>query len=307
MFSQYWKHISTPMFVISNQLDQDDFERITCNVTDEDEDFFTYDALWKQGVMTMIQVMSLQQPANGWFIPNCQDQVLFFSDEAIEQRKNVQVPLFVNAKEQNVLQVLNNWLTKDLEDDQYQAIDQLGLPNQACSSDLQSQRSQPLKKKGKDGKKSAKQRIVPLDPLADVPEPKGFPDGPPPKPSDPIDNVFLDGNEIFNMGLTLTKYPFFSDPFSNDRLLGQNLFGLGRKNSNNRQKSNKDKVNIRDLLPKGASDAEIVLGAELLRRQMAEQQRRLRPSNNQGSITNDEYYKEYDNNDYLYYDTLYRL
>ena len=62
----------------------------------------------------------------------------------------------------------------------------------ACSSELQAQRSQPLKKKGK-GSKSAKQRIVPLDPLDDVPLPKGFPDGPPPKPSDPLDNLFLEG------------------------------------------------------------------------------------------------------------------
>ena len=48
------------------------------------------------------------------------------------------------------------------------------------------------KKDGKDGKKSAKQRIVPFDPLDDVPLPKGFPDSPPPKPSDPLDT--LDGS-----------------------------------------------------------------------------------------------------------------
>ena len=51
-----------------------------------------------------------------------------------------------------------------------------------------------MKKKNRDNKKSAKQRIVPLDPLSDVPLPKGFPDASPPKPSDPIDNLYLDGN-----------------------------------------------------------------------------------------------------------------
>ena len=64
----------------------------------------------------------------------------------------------------------------------------------ACSSELQSQRSQPLKKKKGDRSKSARQRIVPLDPLDDVPLPKGFPDGPPPKPSDPLDELFSEGN-----------------------------------------------------------------------------------------------------------------
>ena len=54
---------------------------------------------------------------------------------------------------------------------------------------------QPLKKKGAaKGKKSAKQRIVPFDPLDDVPLPKGFPDSPPPKPSDPLDNLDGSGN-----------------------------------------------------------------------------------------------------------------
>ena len=55
--------------------------------------------------MTMVQVMSLEQPANGWFIPYCQDQTLFFADEAIEQRKNVKIPLFVTGEESNVLNV----------------------------------------------------------------------------------------------------------------------------------------------------------------------------------------------------------
>ena len=58
-----------------------------------------------------------------------------------------------------------------------------------------------MKKKNRDNKKSAKQRIVPLDPLSDVPLPKGFPDASPPKPSDPIDNLYLDGNLKTNLPL----------------------------------------------------------------------------------------------------------
>lgn len=85
------------------------------------------------------------------------------------------------------------------------------------------------------------------------------------------------------------------DPFSTDRLLGQNLFGLGRK----QQSSSNDKSNV-----KGVSDSEILLGAELFRRQQAEQQRRRRPGNANGnaanSNANDEYYRDYDY-DFLYY------
>merc|ERR1719219_2743642 len=293
MFSRYYKHITTPMFIVASQWNQPDFDRITCDVAENDDDFSTYASAWRHGILTMIQVMSLQQPANGCFIPNCQDQTFFFGDDAIEQRKNVNVPLFVNGGEMNVLQVLNNWLVKGIQDDDYQAIDQFGGPEEACSSELKAQRSQPLKKKGgKDDSKSAKQRrIVPLDPLDDVPHPKGFPDGPPPVPSDPIDNFFG----------------------SDDTYLGRDFFNLiPRKNSqrkNNKDRPSKDSRRNKDiadsldlpqLLPKdlqGVSDSEIFLGADLLRRQMAEQQKRRRqPSNsNRNAYSRDNDY------DFLYY------
>ena len=31
---------------------------------------------------------------------------------------------------------------------------------------------------------------MPFDPLDDVPKPKGFPDGPPPRPRDPVEDIF---------------------------------------------------------------------------------------------------------------------
>ena len=47
------------------------------------------------------------------------------------------------------------------------------------------QKSAPLRKE----KTLLEQRLVPLDPLDDVPKPKGFPDGPPPRPRDDIFGV----------------------------------------------------------------------------------------------------------------------
>ena len=94
---------------------------------------------------TLIQVMSLQQPANGWFVPNCHDETLFLATESIEQRKNVQVPLFTNGESKNLFQVLNNWLTKDIEDDQYQAIEQFGVPNEGKKLCVKFQFSDKLK------------------------------------------------------------------------------------------------------------------------------------------------------------------
>jgi len=289
MFSRYYKHITTPMFIVASQWNQPDFDRITCDVAENDDDFSTYASAWRHGITTMIQVMSLQQPANGWFIPNCQDQIYFFADDAIEQRKNVNVPLFVNGGEMNVLQVLNNWLVKGIEDDDYQAIDQFGPPDEVCSSELQDQRSQPLKKKDKDTK-SAKQRIVPLDPLDDVPHPKGFPDGPPPKPSDPI-NDFLTSDDYF-----LTRDFFNLRPRAgNQRKSNKNNKD---NNNNNRRKNPNEVVDDFPLLPQGVSDSEIFGGLDMFRKEMAEQQRR---RNRPGRVD----YRNYDY-DLLYYLNSYR-
>jgi hypothetical protein len=61
---------------------------------------------WRQGIMSLAEAMSLDKPENGWFIPNCEDGTLFFSSQSIEQRKNVEIPLFVTGDKQNVLQVI---------------------------------------------------------------------------------------------------------------------------------------------------------------------------------------------------------
>ena len=126
---RYWRYVNTPMFVINSQWNQRDFERVTCNVTTDDEDYTAYRSAWKQGITSLIEAMSIDQPANGWFIPNCQDETLFFSAQAIEVRKNLQVPLFLSGEDKNIFQVLNNWLTKSFTEEDYQAIDQFGPAN----------------------------------------------------------------------------------------------------------------------------------------------------------------------------------
>ena len=51
------------------------------------------------------------------------------------------------------------------------------------------QKSAPLRNRNS----PSGQRLVPIDPLDDVPKPKGFPDGPPPQPRDPLDDIFGKG------------------------------------------------------------------------------------------------------------------
>ncbi len=43
---RYWKHVDTPMFVIASQWNQQDFDRITCNVSSEYQDYGAYSTGW---------------------------------------------------------------------------------------------------------------------------------------------------------------------------------------------------------------------------------------------------------------------
>lgn len=146
IFSRSWQHVSTPMFVITSQWNGKKFDEITCNLDPEkDPNYGAYVTAWRQGMIGVVQAMSEEKPENGWFIPNCgTDGASFFlsSDKMLEEelvrqkRKNVRIPLFAKPEtKKNVLQVLNSWVNSIEDVDDHQAIDILGFPNPACSSD----------------------------------------------------------------------------------------------------------------------------------------------------------------------------
>lgn len=128
-FSRYWRHVTTPMFIITSQWNKHDFDRVTCNVSLEDPDYEVYQngekkdstlkivtnslhwtwffSGWKQGILSLVEAMSLDQPDNGWFLPFCNDETFFFASTSLEQRQKVNVPLFVSGEDKNVLQVIH--------------------------------------------------------------------------------------------------------------------------------------------------------------------------------------------------------
>ena len=123
--------MSTPLFFISNQLDKRYFERTTCGVTSREADFSDYTVGWRQGILTLAEAMSADQPDNGWFLPNCDTTPSFLDDRFPEARRKTKVGLLEDDSEKlNVLQVLYNWLNTG---EKHQAVDAFGVPNEACS------------------------------------------------------------------------------------------------------------------------------------------------------------------------------
>eukprot|EP00094_Tigriopus_californicus_P009354 TCALIF_09019-PB protein Name:"Protein of unknown function" AED:0.11 eAED:0.12 QI:206/0.75/0.66/1/1/1/9/985/816 len=134
-FSRSWKHIKTPVFLTSNQLDETNFDEQTCGVASDAEDFRDFSVGWRQGMLAMAEALSVNKPENGWFIPNCDDATAFLDNEHAALRREVRIPLLTTQtaeeKSVNVLQAINNWLNKGSD---HQAIDAFGVPNDACSA-----------------------------------------------------------------------------------------------------------------------------------------------------------------------------
>lgn len=134
-FSRSWKHIKTPIFLTSNQLDQTNFDEQTCGVSSDAEDFRDFSIGWRQGMLAMAEALSVNKPENGWFIPNCDDATAFLDSEHAKLRREVRIPLLSSQTEEqksvNVLQAINNWMNKGSD---HQAIDAFGVPNEACSA-----------------------------------------------------------------------------------------------------------------------------------------------------------------------------
>eukprot|EP00095_Tigriopus_kingsejongensis_P001054 maker-scaffold631_size122145-snap-gene-0.37 protein:Tk01054 transcript:maker-scaffold631_size122145-snap-gene-0.37-mRNA-1 annotation:"hypothetical protein CAPTEDRAFT_219523" len=137
-FSRSWKHVETPLFLTSNQLDSQEFKDQTCNLASDAEDFREFSIGWRQGMMAMAEALSLAKPQNGWFIPNCDDMGALLDAEHASMRRQVRIPLLssegqksTDPKTVNVLQAINNWMSLG---ENHQAIDAFGVPNEACSA-----------------------------------------------------------------------------------------------------------------------------------------------------------------------------
>ena len=106
-FSKFWRHIDTPLFLTTTQLDPEFFQRTTCGVSrTRNEDYSEFAISWRQGMLVMAEAMSEEKPGNGWFIPNCDDLHFLFGADNAAARRAVRVPLLQEGDERvNAFQV----------------------------------------------------------------------------------------------------------------------------------------------------------------------------------------------------------
>jgi len=135
VFSKFWRHIDTPVFLMTTQLDTEYFSETTCGVSrTRYEDYSDYSKSWRQGVLVMTQAMSVEKPRNGWFIPNCDSVHFFLGAKHAAERRTVRVRLLQEEEQTvNAFQAINNWLTTGGRR-HHQAIDPFGVPNERCSA-----------------------------------------------------------------------------------------------------------------------------------------------------------------------------
>ena len=107
VFSKFWRHIDTPVFLTTTQLDPRYFEETTCGVSrTRNEDYSDFAIGWRQGMLVMAEAMSEEKPDNGWFIPNCDNLHFLLGTKNAAARRTVRVPLLQEGDEQvNAFQV----------------------------------------------------------------------------------------------------------------------------------------------------------------------------------------------------------
>jgi hypothetical protein len=159
------------------------------------------------------------------------------------------------------------------------------------------EKSQPLQKKF-NGRVNVR---VPLDPLDDVPKPKGYPDGPPPRPRDPIDDLFAVGKTTSETNSNQIDIDARRSKYQNSLPLAEAIFNGDRFSG----RPGQDQLDQRDqqdqssrsggpvLLPQRLDESQDVMGEDLYRRHLLAQQQRQRTSTNSKTA---DYRDNYNNN-----------
>merc|ERR1719264_2068683 len=203
-FSKFWRHIDTPIFLTTTQLDPEHFRETTCGVSrTRNEDYSDFAIGWRQGMLVMAEAMSEEKPDNGWFIPNCDNLHFLLGTKNAAARRTVRVPLLQEGDEQvNAFQAINNWLTLGR---QHQAIDPFGVPNDKCSAT----KSLPL-----DLRPDSFFEAVPTEPRNDAPRRKP----PLPRPANAVaaaaarESAPLAATEPLNPFIQTTAFGRFHPP-----------------------------------------------------------------------------------------------
>lgn len=131
VFSRYWKHVTTPYFLISSQYDPTYFDTNPCGPGDSDPQYAAYQLSWRRGTIALTQVMQDTRKDVGIFSANCDSHTLLSGVLASQYWSQLSVPLFeIEEGESSLNSALFQWLSSD----SVQAVDSLMRNNTKCVS-----------------------------------------------------------------------------------------------------------------------------------------------------------------------------
>ena len=143
LFSRYWDHIQTPLFLISSQFDPQYFQSQPCLPESSQPDSARYQLSWRRGTIALLQSMLAKRPNLSVFSPNCDSHSLLSGLLAAPYWSALTVPLVDSQTESGLSSLLLRW--REGTEGPGQAADSLlrnnthcvtAAPHTACSGRL---------------------------------------------------------------------------------------------------------------------------------------------------------------------------
>ena len=132
LWSNYWKDIRSPLFLIGSQLDPKSFASQPCLHLDSSNEVREYEDAWRAGMVALYEAVAASAPKTGLFLPTCSVHAFLSGGPQERYFSQLEVPLMdTNGTQSATLaSLLEDWEGGKSR----QAIDAAGTRNLGCAS-----------------------------------------------------------------------------------------------------------------------------------------------------------------------------
>ena len=133
LWSDYWRDISTPLFLIGSQLDSVAFTSQPCLPADDSKEIGDYEDAWRVGMVALYEAVAATKPENSLFLPTCSAHGFLSGGPQESYFSQLEVPLLGTngTNSASLASLLKDW---EAGKTGQQAIDSAGTRNPGCAS-----------------------------------------------------------------------------------------------------------------------------------------------------------------------------